>query len=268
MERKSRNKTICEFGISVSKKRLNEEHPTHWHAFYEIEYILSGEGDYIIDGICYPIRPGMLFFMTPCNFHSVNARNCTVYNAMFSEELCESSFLSRMIGAGNVFETKEIPFYETLFSALTPLPADKFLVNHLFNGILGKVSESIPPSRFSDPVTQGMLYLLNHFREKPSLTRVAEQVGYTPTYFSQLFREGTGETFQQYRDHLRFDYAKNLVQHSSLPASRICFESGFNDYPNFLRRFRLRFGASPGELRNKTISQETPASVGWKNPKK
>ena len=255
MKRITRNAEIHEYGISISKKHLNEEHYTHWHTFYEMEYILSGEGDYVIDGICYPIRPGMLFFMTPCNFHSVNAKNCTVYNAMFSEELCEPSFLSRMIGAGNVFETLEIPFYETLFSALTPLPADKALVSHLFNGILGKVSESIPPSRFSDPVTQGMLYLLNHFRENPSLTLIAEQIGYTPTYYSRLFREGTGETFQQYRDRLRFDYAKKLVEHSTLPIAAICFESGFSDYPNFLRRFRLRFGASPGELRNESLTQ-------------
>ena len=252
MKRIMRSKAIHEYGISVSKKQLNEEHLTHWHAFYEIEYILSGEGDYVIDGVCYPIRPGMLFFMTPCNFHSVNARNCTVYNAMFSEELCEPSFLSRMIGAGSAFETAEIPFYDALFGALTPLSADGTLVSHLFNAILGKVSQSAPPSRYSDPVARGVLYLLNHFREKPSLTQVAEQVGYTPTYFSQLFREGTGETFQQYRDRLRFDYAKKLVEHSSLPASRICFESGFDDYPNFLRRFRHRFGLSPGEMRKIT----------------
>lgn len=260
MKRIARNAEIHEYGISISKKRLNEEHCTHWHTFYEIEYILSGEGDYVIDGICYPIRPGMLFFMTPRNFHSVNARNCTVYNAMFSEELCEHSYLSRMIGAGNVFETSDLSFYEALFSELTPLPEDKTMIGHLFNAILGKVSGTIPPSRFSDPVTRGMLFLLNHFRENPSLTQIAEQIGYTPTYFSKLFRESTGETFQEHRDHLRFDYAKKLVKHSDLPISRICFESGFSDYPNFLRRFRLRFGASPGELRNESLPKpETPS---------
>ena len=260
MKRKERNAAISECGISVSKKHLNEAHSTHWHAFYELEYILSGEGDYVIDGICYPIRPGVLFFMTPCNFHRVNAKNCTVYNAMFSEEICEPSFLSRLIGAGNVFDAPELPLYDALFSALIPLPADQTLVLHLFNGILGKVSENIPLCSFSVPVTQGILYLLDHFRQAPSLEEVAEKIGYTPTYFSRLFREGTGETFRQYRDRLRFDYAKKLVEHSPLSISRICFESGFTDYPNFLRRFHRRFGISPGEMR-KNRNTEAPAKT-------
>ena len=256
MKRMKRNASIAEYGISISKKRLNEAHSTHWHSFYEIEYILSGEGDYVIDGVCYPIRPGMLFFMTPRNFHSVNARDCTVYNVMFSEELCEPSFLSRMVSAGCVFDLSETAVYDVLFSALCPLPGDRVLISHLFNAILGKLSAEVSPGCFSDPVMRGVLYLLHHFRENPSLGEISEQVGYTPTYFSRLFREGTGETFQQYRDRLRFDYARKLAQHSSLSVSRICFESGFDDCPNFLRRFRLRFGMSPGEMRKKNLRDE------------
>ena len=260
MKRKKRNAAIAEYGISISKKHLNEAHSTHWHSFYEIEYVLSGEGDYVIDGVCYPIRSGLLFFMTPCNFHSVNARNCTVYNVMFSEELCEPSFLSRMIGAGCVFDLREAGVYDALFSALCPLPSDRALTAHLFNAILGKLSEDAAPGGFSDPVMRGVLYLLNHFRENPSLEEVSERVGYTPTYFSRLFREGTGETFQQYRDRLRFDYARKLAEHSSLSVSRICLDSGFDDYPNFSRRFRLRFGMSPGEMRKKNLRGEGEGS--------
>lgn len=47
--------------IGASKKRINGDYSIHWHDFYEIEFILDGSGTYIIDGIDYPIKKGMLF---------------------------------------------------------------------------------------------------------------------------------------------------------------------------------------------------------------
>ena len=44
-------------------------------------------------------------------------------------------------------------------------------------------------------------------------------------------------------------YAKKLLEHSSLTVSQVCRESGFDDYPNFVRRFSARFGSSPSKMR-------------------
>jgi two-component system response regulator YesN len=92
--------------------------------------------------------------------------------------------------------------------------------------------------------------MLRHFREDPSLASVAAVAGYTPNYFSARFKEEMGESFKQYLDRLRFDYAKKLLEHSSLTVSQVCRESGFDDYPNFVRRFSARFGCSPSKLRS------------------
>ena len=51
--------------ISASKKEIDGDSQLHWHEFYEIEYLLDGDGDYIIDGKHYPIGAGMFFLMTP-----------------------------------------------------------------------------------------------------------------------------------------------------------------------------------------------------------
>ena len=50
MERFSAEKHVAQIGVSASEKRIDGEYLTHWHEFYEIEYIISGNGDYVIDG--------------------------------------------------------------------------------------------------------------------------------------------------------------------------------------------------------------------------
>ena len=120
------------------------------------------------------------------------------------------------------------------------------------NAILGKLLRCLPQSEaVISPIASAVLYLLEHFRENPTLGQVASHVGFTPTYFSALFKQETGETFKHYLDRLRFDYAAKLLSHTDMTVMQICRESGFEDYPNFVRRFKCHFGVSPGEKRQK-----------------
>ena len=123
MERFTRENNISDGIISASKKRINGSFVTHWHEFYEIEYILSGSGTYTIDGHEYPIRPGMIFFMTPVNFHSVNALDAEIYNIMFSGSACNEIYLSALLknSGTTAFSTdeKEQTFFEAVFRELT-----------------------------------------------------------------------------------------------------------------------------------------------------
>ena len=57
--------------ISARRKILKSDFPLHWHDFFEIEYVVSGSGKYIIDNDVYDIAPGMLYFTTPTSFHQL-----------------------------------------------------------------------------------------------------------------------------------------------------------------------------------------------------
>lgn len=261
MKRFTREKHIGEIGITVSEKRIHGEYKTHWHEFYEIEYITEGTGDYIIDGESHPIGPGMLFFMTPLNFHSVNAKECRGFNLMFSERLCDSGFLARLLrethGCAISIQESARPFVSAVMTELI-CAKDEPYVSALLNAILGKLLTYQDGDDANMPsVTKGVVYLLQHFRENPTLTETAAHAGFTPTYFSALFKSEMGETFKQYVDRLRLDYARKLTLHSELSILQICRESGFEDYPNFIRRFKGRFGISPGEMKQKNQSKSS-----------
>ena len=253
MERFTREQHVNKIGLTVSEKRLHGDYNVHWHEFYEIEYITEGKGEYVVDGVSYPIRPGMLFLMTPLNFHSVKADNCRGFNLMFSEKLCNGEFLARLIqcahGKALLFPAEDRTFLSALMTELTLATGEAYL-SALLNSILGKIL-TIEDDQNEEitPVSKGVVYLLQNFRKNPTLAETAAFAGFTPTYFSMLFKKETGETFKQYVDRLRFDYAKKLAQHSNLSVQQICYESGFENYPNFIRRFKSRFGVSPGELK-------------------
>lgn len=240
--------------LAAIKKELNGYTPLHWHEFYELEYVIEGTGSYEIDGVNYPISEGMFFLMTPASHHTVRARDCRIFNVMFSERACRTDLLARCVedGGALAFRVREPDsrFFEAVLDELCRQQSSTEFAACLLDGVLYKCitycgEKSARPSYLA----LATVYLLGHFRESPTLADVAGFTGYTPTYFSAMFRRDTGVTFQQYLDRLRFDYARKLLLSSALTVSQVCAGSGFRDYPNFLRRFKTVFGMSPTELR-------------------
>jgi AraC-like DNA-binding protein len=58
-----------------------------------------------------------------------------------------------------------------------------------------------------------------------------------------------GVNFKTFLDSLRFDLARKLLLSSDQTVSKICETSGFEDVPNFIKRFKKHYGVTPTELR-------------------
>ena len=101
-------------------------------------------------------------------------------------------------------------------------------------------------------------YIINHFREKIGLNDIAAAVGITPNYASAVFKEEMQINIKKYLDDMRFNYAKKLLIYSDLTVQQICNDSGFEDCPNFIRRFKAKFGMPPIEFRKaqKTLEKK------------
>src|SRR5262249_51052636 len=79
---------------------------------------------------------------------------------------------------------------------------------------------------------------------------VAAEAGISLRYLQKLFT-ARGSTCSEFIYSLRLDYAARLLRRrASLgthqPLSEIAYISGFRDYTHFARKFRYRFGYSPG----------------------
>jgi two-component system response regulator YesN len=83
-----------------------------------------------------------------------------------------------------------------------------------------------------------------------SLDRVAEHVHLSPSHFSRIFREATGENFVAYLTRVRMEKGKAMLQAGTQPLAEIGVSIGFRDQSYFSRVFKRSTGMSPGKYRS------------------
>ena len=242
--------------ISASKKHLHHDCHIHWHEFYEMEYVLNGTGTCSINEQTYPLTHGTLFFMTPVDLHSVKTNDSTVINIMFSADILSPNVLSpyTALDAPKAIEIKEddLPFIESVLCEIIKSQKNSKLCSSLMSTLLIKLNDYLTISKKDviHSLSQKMcFFIINHFREKITLGDVAKSVGITPVYASKIFKAQTQLGFKEYLNNLRFEYAKKLLIESELTVQQICDNCGFEDYPNFIRRFKSRFNMSPTKFK-------------------
>lgn len=99
------------------------------------------------------------------------------------------------------------------------------------------------------PIRLAKKYMQEHFKEQVTLEDVSALAGFSPTYFSALFKKETGSAFLEYLQSLRMDEAKRLLKESSLSVTVICEMVGYSDVKYFTKSFIKFTGLKPGEYR-------------------
>lgn len=69
-------------------------------------------------------------------------------------------------------------------------------------------------------------------------------------HFIRTFKNTYGDTPKQYIIKKRLAKASDLIMHTDLSVTQICFEIGFNSLSTFSWLFKQKFGLYPEELRN------------------
>ncbi len=113
------------------------------------------------------------------------------------------------------------------------------------------------PGQKGDAITRAKQYLKNHFSENLTLADVASHVSLSPVYFSRLFKESTGMTFNSYLNQLRVRSSAYLLLNSQASILDISSQSGFEDQSYFTKVFKKFTGVSPNAFRKKQISLNT-----------
>ena len=99
-------------------------------------------------------------------------------------------------------------------------------------------------------ISKACKYIEENLSKKISLSEVAELVNMSGSAFSHFFKKKTGISFITYVNNLRVARACELLINTSLSASEICYDCGFNNKSNFIRIFTQRKNMTPIEYRN------------------
>lgn len=244
--------------LTASEKHFIGNASPHIHEFFELEYIIDGEGVCEIDGVPHPIRAGHLFLINPANTHAIRDADATLINIMFRCDYGDNAFSLPLFAPSPLFALSEKDA-QLVLSMLRELVAvyshDIRYARLLLACVLQKLSHGLDvPERTPLPYVQdALLFVTERFRDGITLESTAAHLGLSPTYLSDLFVKRTGINFKTYLDNIRFAHAKNLLAFTALPVTVISERAGFGDYANFSRRFRKRFGMTPMEYRTRQI---------------
>ncbi|WNS45123.1 response regulator [Paenibacillus sp. MMS20-IR301] len=92
-------------------------------------------------------------------------------------------------------------------------------------------------------------YIKEHFYEDLSLEKMASVVFLNPAYFSQLFKQKTGQGYKEYVTSLRLEQAKLLLLNPKLKLADIAERVGYQDMRHFTQMFRKKYQLTPTEYR-------------------
>lgn len=107
---------------------------------------------------------------------------------------------------------------------------------------------------------RAVLYMQENYSRHITLQEIADHVGLNKNYFSNLFKEETGENFVRFLNKIRIAHACVLIEQDNLKLYEIAEQVGYNDTGYFGKVFREVTGLSIEEYKNK-ISVNNPENL-------
>ena len=158
----------------------------------------------------------------------------------------------KMIGKGR--NRQLIPGYTT-YSQLIQRECHRVLRNEQtavqsMEIIKFEMERILNPEFSMQPIQKATDYILLHLGEEITRDMVAKSVGISPSHFSVLFKDMTGQTFTDYLMHARIEEAKRLLGNPEINISLISKQVGFNDESYFSFTFKKITGVTPSQYRN------------------
>ena len=92
-------------------------------------------------------------------------------------------------------------------------------------------------------------YMAAHFTEDISLTKMAQDLGYSPFALSRVFSQTFHTNFNRYLNELRLNTALNLLENPEETITDAALSAGFSSLRTFNRVFGERFHMPPREYR-------------------
>lgn len=105
--------------------------------------------------------------------------------------------------------------------------------------------------KHANVIHKAIQYIRAHYSEKITLDGVAQAVYLSPAYFSRIFRQETGETFNAYLNTVRIEQSKKLLMDKSVRLIDISLMVGFDNQSYFTKVFKKKTGLSPLQYRER-----------------
>lgn len=228
---------------------------------------IDGESDWLVDGNILRIHAGdVVIFSNLCkrNIHRLLNGEITYEMYDFFPSLLHNTDLWKIFysdihimacpaekGASRIYTILDYLHAEMLREDNTPHRVDyiRDLINLLaieFSRRQGGETGKVPDSLFR--ICDSVQYITSHLTEKLDLQFLSKLCGYTPEYYSRLFKKCTGMTPKQFIINARIDNTLHLIQAEHFSVLNAAYTSGFQSSAAFYKSFKLYRGVSPHQF--------------------
>jgi two-component system, response regulator YesN len=97
-------------------------------------------------------------------------------------------------------------------------------------------------------------YIRSYYESPIKAHEVADFINISPNYFSSLFKQKTGKSFNDYINTLRVEAAKQLLEETPFNVNEIAEKVGYREYKYFVDVFKRFTGYTPTKYRNLTAN--------------
>ena len=194
------------FGIQRDKGVYKMPEP-HFHNHHELYFLTSGKTKYFVNGEIFMLSPGDLIFIPKGDFHQTN------YPDPENIERVTMTFNDEFLGEQ--------------FKSYTD------------NSHTVKLSDSYK-------LAQDAAKFINaNYSQALTLESMAEKYSVNADYFSKIFKKATGVGFSKYLNATRISVAQELLATTTMSATDVALECGFNDSNYFIQVFKKTHGLTP-----------------------
>ena len=146
---------------------------------------------------------------------------------------------------------EEEGFFEDYVFAIDSMSSVDGIFHYAKKAVCSSFHEVIQTKMMEDnkPVRLAKQYIKQNYGKPITLELVSEQVGFTPAYFSTLFKKETGSTFSEYLLETRMEAAKDMLKDTNLSVAAICEQVGYSDSKYFTKTFTRETGLKPNQYR-------------------
>ena len=267
----SKNKYGSELLIDLirleSLKKYIRDTPRHCLTYYDITFILEGDGSFALDQYEFPVASNELYFTVPGQIRGWKVADIPQGLVLIFEEEFLCSFFSDPLFVKKLsfFINRQAPPRLSLTGE-----QGKYLFNIMLQ-IEQEISDSKETHLLRALLYQVLAWLNNAYRtfyqltDKPQSGKTARftqlveshfcsehkvsfyssELCITSGYLNDLVKKESGISAKQYIINRLMTEAKRLLLSSELPVSEIAWKLGFSDPSYFIRLFRNETGFSP-----------------------
>ncbi|MCA0758101.1 AraC family transcriptional regulator [Paenibacillus sp. N4] len=247
----------------------------HYHDYYEIYYLLSGQRVYFIRDRSYSVEQGDLVFIDKHELHKTIQAGDAAHERIilhFPDSFVRSlsadaaDFLlspfrhqSRVIRLPRQEQLAVEQAVRRLLGEIGKQPAGyELAVRHQAGEILLTTARFLQqhepvPLHHSTPmhakVSEIIRYINANFAEPLRLQAISEQFFVSPYYLSHMFKKTTGFTYSDYITLTRVKEAQRLLRETGLSISDIAAAAGFDNFSHFGKTFKKITHLSPRDYR-------------------